>query len=127
MELFFAKLFGIYLFIIGVAAFVRQESMMPTVSDLLRNKPLLMLVGVLDLAAGIALVVAYPMVSLSLEGVLSLLGYVMAIEGIIYLAAPSRLIQKMVRSFNRPVWYQVGGPLAAVLGAYLAAVGFGLF
>ncbi len=127
MELFFAQLFGIYMFIMGVAMFVRGQSLMPAVNDLLRNRALLLVLAVLELAAGLALVLAYPMVSFSLEGVLSLLGYVLVIEGIIYLAAPSRFIQMILRKFNRPFWYQVGGPAAAVLGAYLAAVGFGLF
>ena len=76
---------------------------------------------------GLAIVIAFPDVSTSPVGLISLLGYMMVVEGIVYLALPMKSIQKMVRSFGNRQWFMAGGIVAVLGGIYLAGFGFGLF
>lgn len=126
MEIFFAKFLGIYFLITGVLILTRRKAVMPAVRDLLKNKALLLVLAVIELAAGIALVLAFPVVSVSAPGILSLVGYMMTIEGILYLAAPAKFVQNFIGRFNRPWWYRVGGVGALIAGIYLTGFGFGL-
>ena len=98
MEIFFAKLFGIYFIIVGTIILIRRRSVIPTVKDLLGNKALLLTLASIELAAGIALVLEFPTVSPGVPGIISLVGYMMVIESIFYFAAPSRFVQKFLRS-----------------------------
>ncbi|HEX2792609.1 MAG TPA: hypothetical protein VHO23_02745 [Candidatus Paceibacterota bacterium] len=128
MELFLAKLFGIYFIIIGAVVLFRRKAVMPTVRDLFSNRALLLVIAVVEIAAGLALVLAYPVVlSLDFTGVLSLVGYMMVVEGVIYLGASTKFVKKVAGTFNRPFFYIAGGILAIIAGIYLAGIGFGAF
>ncbi len=127
LEVFIAKLFGLYLIIAGVLVLTKKQSLMPAVMDIAKNRALTIVLGALDLAAGLAIVIAYPDVSMSPVGLISLIGYMMVIEGIVYLSLPMKSIQKMVRSFGNRQWFMAGGIVAVLGGIYLAGFGFGLF
>lgn len=126
MELFLAKLLGLYFIIVGSLILIRRKNVMPAVSDLLNNRGLIMVIGVLEIVAGLALVLAYPVLTLDLKGILAVIGYMMVIEGIVYLAMPYKKTQKMIKYFNKPWWYLSGGLVAVVIGVYLTLAGFGL-
>jgi hypothetical protein len=126
MDIFFAKFLGLYFVIVGLIVMVRKQSIMPAIRELVKNRPILLLVGVADLAAGLALVITHPTISLSVPGAISLIGWTMIVEGILYLAMPYRMIQKFVAGFNQPAWYVGGGAASVLLGMYLVWYGFGL-
>lgn len=126
MELFLAKLFGAYFLIIGAVVLARRRSIIPAVSDLAKNRALLLVWAFIEILGGVALVVTYPTVDVSLTGLFSLVGYMMVIEGIIYLGAPTTFVRKMIARFNKPIWYTVGGALSIVAGIYFLKVGFGV-
>lgn len=127
MELFLAKLFGLYFLIAGGIIMYRQKSFMPVLMELFSSKALIMIVGAFELAAGLALVIAMPNVTPDWRGVIALIGYTMVAEGIIYLSSPYTKLHKFFRNFNTPTWYTSGGLFAVVLGAYLAGIGFGFW
>lgn len=124
--LFLAQLFGVYFVIVGAVVMLRQKAVMPAIAEIMENRALLYLLALVELAAGLAVVLAYPEVSFDWMGVISLVGWMMTIEGILYLALPYRQVHKFVKSFNTQSWYVAGGVLSIVLGVYLAGVGFGL-
>lgn len=126
MELFLAKVVGMYLLIVGCVVLARQRSIMPAISELAQSKALLMVLAFIELAAGLSLIVAYPTIDVSVAGLLALIGYIMVIEAIVYMALPSAKVRKMVGHFNRPAWYVSGGLASIVLGGYLVAISFGL-
>lgn len=126
MILFLSKLFGLYFIIIGLIVLISRKSIMPAISEISKNRPLLFAMGIIEIAAGLALVLGYPTLSWSAGGVLSIIGYVMVTEGIIYLAAPIKFVHKLIKSFNRPEWHTSGALVAIIMGAYLAGVGFGV-
>lgn len=127
MEIFLAQLFGLYFIIVGAIVALRRRSFMPAIADLIQNRPLLLVVAVVELAAGLAVVLAFPAITANVAGIISLIGWMMLVEGVVYLALPARMMQKFVRRFNTPIWYVYGGAFSVVLGAYLAGTGFGYF
>jgi len=127
MEIFLAKLLGLYFVIVGLIVLIRRRSLMPTISDMVGNKPLLFAMAVCEIVAGLALVLAYPVPAWSLAGILSVIGYMMVVESLIYMAAPARFVRRFVGFFNRDWFYVLGGLVSVIVGAYLAGVGFGYF
>lgn len=127
METFLAQLFGLYFIIVGVIVALRRKSMMPAMAELVSNRPVLLVMAFVELAAGLAVVLAYPTIAVSVPGLISLIGWMMLVEGVIYLALPIRMVQKFVRRFNTNSWYVYGGAFSVVIGIYLAGVGFGYF
>ncbi|MEK7063416.1 MAG: hypothetical protein AAB955_01850 [Patescibacteria group bacterium] len=126
-SLFLAQLFGLYFIIVSVIVFLRGKSMMPAIKELLANRGSVMLFALIELIAGLALVITHPVMSFDWMGIISLIGWMIFVEGIIYLLLPSQQIQKLVKWFNRPQWFQAGAVISLVAGVYLAAIGFGLW
>jgi hypothetical protein len=126
MDPFFSQLFGLYFIITGIVVLIRGKSMIPTVKELSKNLPLLLVLAAVYIAAGLAIILSYPVVSVSPEGIVSLIGYMLVIEGIIYLAGPSKFIQNFIKMFNKRWIYIVGGIGTLAAGLYLAGTGFGL-
>lgn len=124
--LFFAQLFGLYFIIVGAIMIWRKKSFMPVFAELAQNRLVLYILAFLELAAGLALIIAYPKVEMSWLGIISLVGWILAVESIFYLTVPTKTAKALIAKFNNDTWYTVGGVLSIILGAYLAHVGFGI-
>ena len=124
MDIFLIQMFGVYFLIVGIIVLIRRKALLPAVEGLGKDRALMMIVGAFELVAGIALALAYPVVSLGPIGLVSLIGYIMAIEGILYLSGGS-FIQKILRRFNTKRSFVIGGIVSIVLGAHLVGHGFG--
>lgn len=127
MELFLTKLFGLYFIIAGAVMLIRRKSIIPAIREFAANRGLRFIVATFELVAGLALVITYPVVALDIPGAFSLIGYMMVIESLLYMAMPSATVQKVIRVFNRPTWFISGGLAAVAGGIYLAGTGFGYF
>ena len=127
LSIFLAKLFGLYFLIAGVIVMYRQKSYMHIMMDVLGDKGLLMVVAACQLIAGLALVIAHPIWSANWQGLITLIGAWIMVEGIFYLAAPYTKVVRWVKMFSNSTWFTSGGLLSVVLGAYLAGKGFGLW
>lgn len=121
-----AQLLGTYLIIVGAIVMYRRRSLMPAVTQMVANRPILLVLGLVELVAGLAIVLVYPALSLDAAGLISLIGWMMIVESILYLTLPHHKVQRFVRKFNTAYWYQVGGVVAILMGIYLVRVGFGL-
>lgn len=122
-----AQLLGLYFIIVGAIVMYRQKAIMPAIGQLAGNRALLVVVALVELMAGLAIILTYPELTPDVDGVIAVIGWMLVVEGVLYLAAPVRSVQRFIRRFNRPQWYQTGGALAIVLGIYLAGNGFGFF
>ncbi len=125
MEIFLTQLFGLYFLVMGGLVLFRQNSIMPAVKDLVANRGLVLAIAIIELVAGIALVLAYPEVSLSIVGLFSLIGWMMIVESILYVVLSSKGAQQFTAKFNKREFYIGGGIVFALVGLYLVGVGFG--
>lgn len=122
-----AQLLGLYFIIVGVIVLYRRKSIMPAISQLVASRPLLLMIALAEILAGLAVILTYPSVTPTTEGLISIIGWMLVIEGVLYLAMPAKVVQRFVRKFNNETWYGTGGAIAVLLGGFLAGVGFGIF
>lgn len=113
--------------IYGLIALLRRKSMMPAIAEIAKNRGLLLVFASIELAVGLAIVLAYPTIGFSWLGIISLVGWMMVVESVLYLTFPKKVMRSAIEMMNWPVWYQVGGILSILLGVYLAMVGFGIY
>ncbi len=121
-----AKVLGVYLVIIGIALFARRKYFSAVFAGFVENHLLRMIVAIVELVAGLFLVVTHQIWNSWPAGIVTFFGWAMSIEGIAYLFMPNRWVNKMFRIFNTKVWYFLGGVLAVIVGLYLISVGFGI-
>ncbi len=127
LSIFLAKLFGLYFLIAGAIVMYRQRSLMPSVTEVIGSRPLIMTVAFGQLLAGLAILIAHPVFTSDWHGLITLIGAWIVIEALIYLLLPYGKVSKMLKKFNNGTWYTSGGFLAVMLGAYLTGKGFGLW
>ena len=123
--MFLAQTLGLYFVILGVLVLIRQSSMLRVFSGLTKSPLALYMIALLELIAGLMLTVAYPTVGTDVAGILSIIGYMLIVEGIFYLGVPLGISRKFINKFNTSSWYVAGGVAAIALGSYLAGMGFG--
>ena len=116
---------GLYFRIVGLLVIVRQSSMLKVFSNVSKHPLALYAVALVELIAGISLVVAYPTVGTDIAGILSIIGYMLIVESVFYLGVPLGISRKFINKFNTSTWYVSGGLASLALGAYLAGTAFG--
>lgn len=116
---FIAQILGWYFVLVGIVVIARRQLIMSLIKELSSNRPLLLVLGCIELAAGLALAIAYPQVGFSVAGVISLIGYIMIIESLMYLILPEKKLRTCIRAFNNTAWYIGGGLVSIALGGYL--------
>jgi len=126
LSIFLAQLFGLYFVLGGMLIIIQQKSLIPAVQELGGNRGLLLLIAFLELFAGIALSIAHPVYTLDWQGVITFFGAWMIIESVFFLMVPNKIAKRFIMAVNKPKWYSIGGLVSVVIGAYLAAGGFGL-
>jgi len=123
--MFLAQTLGLYFIILGALVILRQSSMLRVFSGLTKSPLALYTIALIELIAGIMLVVAYPTVGTDVAGIISIIGYMLIVESVFYLGVPLGVSRKFISKFNTSTWYLTGGLVAIALGAYLAGMGFG--
>lgn len=124
LSIILAQFFGIYLIIVGILVILRRDSFMPIIAELGHNRSLIFTIAIFELAVGLALVLSHSIFTFDYRGIISLLGWSMFLEGILYLSLPYQKIRKLFRAFNKPGWYMISGVLAVAAGVYLTGIGF---
>jgi uncharacterized membrane protein HdeD (DUF308 family) len=127
MTLLLSKVLGIFLVIVGLAAVLRSRHFAAVAQAFVQERLTRLVLAITELLAGLFLVVTHNDWS-SLPAILvTLLGWMAVIEGAAYLLLPDKILKRLVEQFRSPAWYVGGGLVSIVIGAYLAAFGFGLF
>ena len=127
LSIFLAQLLGLYFLIAGVIIMVRRRSLIPAVAEFGHSRALVLVLALVELVAGLAIAIAHPVFSFDWRGLITLVGWWMMVESVIYLILPFASVRRLIRKFNTPRWYLAGGLISVVLGTYMAAAGFGFF
>ena len=90
MELshFLAQLFGLYMLIVAAISTMRREQFDNAVRDLFSSSGMLLIAGATSLFFGLAIVIAHPYWHANWRVVITLLGYLAILKGIMRLAFP---------------------------------------
>ncbi len=124
LTIFLAQLFGIYSIIGGLAVIARRRYFIPVIGGFAEERLTRLFVAILELLAGLAIVLSHNVWSTLPESIISLFGWGLALEGTFYLLASDELVESLFRKLNTQLWYTAGGLLSIIIGLYLTAVGF---
>jgi uncharacterized membrane protein HdeD (DUF308 family) len=122
LSIFLAKFLGIYLLICGVFCLFRKKQLENAVKDIFSSAGLLALAGAMSLMFGLAIVIAHPVYSMNWRGVITLIGYLSIIKGIVRLWFPvhaHRMATKLMHHGFRTIF-----AITLLLGVYLTYSGF---
>lgn len=126
ISILLGKIASIYLIVVGISLLVRQKSWMAVIKDF-RTKPgTLMFVAFLELVLGLIIVITHNVWVTDWAVVVTIIGWLMVIEGIVYMVVPHSVTSRMIKYFNKPTWYVAGGIFSILVGVYLASFAFGL-
>ena len=125
LTILLSKVLGIYVLIGGVAIWFKRAYFAPVLGNFVRDPLMRLIVGSLELIAGLFMVFTHNIWSSAAASLVSLVGWMLLLEGAFYLLAPESLISKTIGKLDTRLWYTFGGIFAVIIGIYLIAFGFG--
>lgn len=125
LTIFLSRLLGLFFLLIAITMFLQQQSTIETVGMLLRDPPLMMVIGMIALASGLAIVLAHNVWSGGiLPVVVTILGWLFLIRGIILLALPPTQVSALFELFRFSRFAPLYELITLIIGAYLTYAGF---
>jgi uncharacterized protein YjeT (DUF2065 family) len=121
ISFFLAKLLGIYFLLIAAIWLVRREQFEKLGGDMVASDSLLGLSGIISLIFGIIIVLLHPVWVWGWPVIITLIGYISILQGILRIGFPST-VQKMVPRMMKIHWIPWG--IVTVLGLFLTYEGF---
>jgi hypothetical protein len=123
--IYLAKLFGLFLLILGISGLVQGENVIFLWIALVHNAALIYVVSLVTIAAGLAVVLAHNVWSGGpLPIIVTLLGWITLLKGIFALVLPRDLAMDTFVAFQYDRFFYLYTGIWLVLGAYLTIAGF---
>jgi len=126
LTILLSKVFGIYLITMGLVMIIRRDHFMFIVNTFPEERLLRFMVGIIMFVAGVFLILQHNDWSSLPAGLVSLLGWMMALKALVYMNLSDRAIKKWIGLVNVPSRYIWGGLISILLGIYLINFSFGL-
>lgn len=126
LTLLLAKVFGVALIAISIALLTQREFFGKITRDFLKQDLLRLVVAFSEMLAGLFIVIGHNRWEPLPAALITVLGWGFVLEGGSYLLLPRAWTERFVNAVNRPHFFVATGIIGIVLGAYLAAFGFGL-
>ena len=124
--LFLSRLIGLYCILVGLSMMTHSQATVETVTALLQNPSMTLILGVITLAAGLAMVLAHNIwAGGTLVVVVTLVGWMALVKSLFFLFLPPEM---EARLFLQQLHYQqlfyLYGAISLALGVYLTYGGF---
>jgi putative exporter of polyketide antibiotics len=124
--LFLSRLIGLYCILVGLSMMTHSQATVETVTALLQNPSMTLILGIITLAAGLAMVLAHNIWSGgTLVVVVTLVGWMALVKSLFFLFLPPEM---ETRLFLQQLHYQqlfyLYGAISLALGVYLTYGGF---
>jgi hypothetical protein len=124
--IFLSRLIGLYCIVIALSMMTRRQATVETVTALLQDSSMMLIVGIITLAAGLAMVLAHNIWSGgALVVVVTLVGWITLIKSLFFLFLPPEMEAGLFvgRLYYRQLFYMYT-TISLVLGVYLTYGGF---
>lgn len=125
LTILFAQVFGIYLVLNGVLALIRQHEMVSVARLFGKEAALRYTIAALITLGGLFMVLTYHDWSTAASSIITLVGWLVLLKGIVFLFSSEKQAMRIVNSFGKHT-YTIWGLIVLLVGLYLVAVGFGL-
>ena len=123
--IFLARLIGLFAILLSLSELVHKQPMVETANALVRDRPLVFLLSMIGLLAGLAVVLAHNVWSGgALPVVVTLFGWILLIRGALLLFLPPEAVAGLLDffRFEQLFYFYVG--IMLVFGLYLTYAGF---
>lgn len=122
---FLARLIGLFAMIVAVSVAMHKEGTLLTVGAIVESAPLLIILGFVGLAAGLAMVLSHNIWKGGLLTVLvTLAGWIILLRAVAMLALPHQIIAEILNAVGYAQLFYVYTAIAFVIGAYMTIAGF---
>lgn len=122
---FLAKLIGLFSMIVAVLVGIHKETTLLTLGGIVQSAEILMMLGFLSLAAGLAIVLSHNVWRKGLLAlIVTLAGWVFLLRGVIVLALPHPQLVALLNAAHYQQLFYVYVVIAFIIGAYLTIRGF---
>ncbi|MDP3739023.1 MAG: hypothetical protein Q8R02_16635 [Hyphomonadaceae bacterium] len=118
-----ARVYGLAIIILAVAALATPTRMGAAIADFERSPGLTLVTAIFTLFLGLALVVLHNHWTDLLAGLVSLMGWVILIKSLLLLAAPAGLLKFASAAGASPGRVRLWGVIVLILGAVFLALG----
>jgi hypothetical protein len=124
--LFLSRLIGLYCILVALSMITRRQATLESVTALLHDPSMIFIVGVITLAAGLAMVLAHNIWSGgALAVIVTLVGWITLIKSLFFLFLPPEVEAGFfLRQLHYQELFYVYGAISLVLGIYLTYGGF---
>ena len=125
MTKFLGRLFGLSLLLIGLSVIAHKQATVETLMALAHNPPLLFVLGIVFLIAGLAIVLAHNIwYGGALPVLVTLLGWITLIRGLLLLFLSPAAILQLFGMIHLEQSFYLYIAISLLLGAYLTYGGF---
>jgi len=122
---FLARLIGPFAILLSLSELVHKQQMVETAAALVRDRPLLLIMAMMGLLAGLAMVIAHNVWSGgALPVVITLFGWILLIRGAVMLFLSPEAAAGMLEFFRFEQLFYFYAGVTLLLGLYLAYGGF---
>ena len=123
--IFLSRLLGLFLLAVSLSLFLRRAEVLEMVSALIQNAPLLLILSLAALAAGLAIVLSHNVWSGgALPVVVTLFGWIILLRGLVLLMLPHEMIVRLFEMSRLGDFFTIYAAIPLILGLYLTYAGF---
>jgi len=124
--LFLSRLVGLYCILVALSMITRKQATVEAVEALLHNPSMMLILGVITLAAGLAMVLAHNVWSGgALVVIVTLVGWITLIKSLLFLFLPAEMEAGFfIGQLHYQQLFYVYGAFSLALGIYLTYGGF---
>ncbi len=123
-SIFLAKLLGPTLLLVGIGLLINRDGYRAMAREFLASRALIYIAGVLAFIPGLALVLLHNVWVADWRVLITLLGWLSVIAGIIRILFPQDVTRMGTRMVNSKAAFMISGAVILVIGAILCFYGF---
>jgi hypothetical protein len=124
LSIFLAKTIGLYLVIVSAAFMLKANELKPITLDMVRNPSFVMFSGILALIFGILIVVSHNIWVMDWRVIITLLGWLALLKGVMRLFFPEFAMHKMAKCVERNDYYFIMMGITLIIGLVLLYFGY---
>jgi hypothetical protein len=122
LSIFLAKLLGIYMLLIAAIWIIWKDRFNESIKEIVESKGLIAFSGTMNILLGLAIAIGHPIWHLNWIGLITLLGYLMIIKGILRLLFADKGKKFLPKILTTGYWPIIA--ILIILGGFLTVSGF---
>ena len=123
-SIFLARLLGLLFLVVGAVILFNPRPFRAMVGEVVRSVTLVYLFGVIDFAAGLAIVLTHNVWLASWPVLITLIGWILLIRGAVRVLIPDTIMSYAAKFVANPQFFLLSGVVVGILGAVLCYFGY---